>query len=112
MTDCPVSLSPPTCGPYPGNGSQSLHSFIVRDVLDVNASREFIPGSPRRTPPSVLLHLRLQPDDSADEEPVVQEQPLIEEPEDEQEDRQPTTDPVVEETNPSEEGTDDFWTTA
>ena len=49
--------------------------------------------------------------DSADEEPVVQEQPLIEEPEDEQEDRQPTTDPVVEETNPSEEGRQDHTST-
>jgi len=51
---------------------------------------------------TVSLHI-----DSTGEEQVVQEQPLIEEPEDEQEDPQPTTDPVVEETNPNEEGRQD-----
>ncbi|WVZ70653.1 hypothetical protein U9M48_019298 [Paspalum notatum var. saurae] len=46
--------------------------------------------------------------DPAIEEETVQEQPLIEEPEEEQEDQQPTTDPAVEETNPSEEEGTEF----
>ncbi|WVZ70602.1 hypothetical protein U9M48_019255 [Paspalum notatum var. saurae] len=41
--------------------------------------------------------------DPAIEEETVQEQPLIEEPEEGQENQQPTTDPAAEETNPSEE---------
>ncbi|WVZ76575.1 hypothetical protein U9M48_024540 [Paspalum notatum var. saurae] len=41
--------------------------------------------------------------DPAIEEETVQEQPLIEEPEEEQENQQPTADPAAEETNPSEE---------
>ena len=45
-----------------------------------------------------LMHI-----DPAIEEETVQEQPLVEEPEEEQEDPQPTADPAAEETNPSEE---------
>ena len=41
--------------------------------------------------------------DPAIEEETVQEQPLIEEPEEEQEEPQPTADPAAEETNPNEE---------
>jgi len=41
--------------------------------------------------------------DPAIEEETVQEQPLVEEPEEEQEDSQPTADATAEETNPSEE---------
>ncbi|WVZ76335.1 hypothetical protein U9M48_024318 [Paspalum notatum var. saurae] len=42
-------------------------------------------------------------EDPAIEEETVQEQPLVEEPEEEQEDSQPTADATAEETNPSEE---------
>ena len=45
-----------------------------------------------------LMHI-----DPAIEEETVQEQPLVEEPEEEQEDPQPTADPAAEETNPNEE---------
>ena len=48
---------------------------------------------------TMTLHI-----DSTNEEQVVQEQPLIEEPEDDQEDPQPTTDPITKETNPNKEG--------
>ncbi|WVZ51992.1 hypothetical protein U9M48_003088 [Paspalum notatum var. saurae] len=48
--------------------------------------------------PAPFMHI-----DPAIEEETVQEQPLIEEPEEEQENQQPTTDPTAEETNPSEE---------
>ncbi|WVZ84545.1 hypothetical protein U9M48_031570 [Paspalum notatum var. saurae] len=41
--------------------------------------------------------------DPAIEEETVQEQPLIEEPEEEQENQQPTVDPAAKETNPNEE---------
>ncbi|WVZ84432.1 hypothetical protein U9M48_031465 [Paspalum notatum var. saurae] len=48
--------------------------------------------------PAPFMHI-----DPAIEEETVQEQPLIEEPAEEQENQQPTTDPAAEETNPSEE---------
>ena len=60
---------------------------------------------------SILLHsftYAIMHIDSENELPT-QEQPLIEEPEDEQEDPQPTTDPITEEapSDPSEEGRQD-----